>query len=315
MPFFSVIIPTFNRKEHLAKAIESLENQTYKDFELVIADDGSSDGTEEFVKKLKSNLEIKHYWHQNAGRSAARNMGLRNATGKIVLFMDDHCYADARLLEEHFNMHQNLRTTKYKVVRGYAPLVSSFEDIPVKPKYVDMMSFRFKGEQNPFISFFTGNVSIHKDALEEVGGFDENFKEYGFQDSELGYRLVKAGHKIKVNPNALVYVMNVGLSFEKRCDKMRQAGHSAVVLLRKNRYLGIYVGVNPFNLLLYILFSQGNGFLLNLLYVNRLEKFELGSPKRVKIENRIRYYYFLMGIWEKLFNTRELEEYYASKAK
>jgi glycosyltransferase involved in cell wall biosynthesis len=314
MPFFSVIIPTYNRKEHLHKAIESLEKQTYRDFELIIADDGSSDGTEEFVKSFKSNLKIKYHRHENAGRSAARNMGLGYAIGKIVLFIDDHCYADKRLLEEHFNMHQNLRYTKYNIVRGYAPLVSSLDKISTDPKRIDMLSFKFRGEQNPFVSFFTGNVSIDRKALNDVGGFDENFKEYGFQDSELGYRLVKAGNKIKVNPNALVYVVSVGLPFEKRCDKMRQAGHSAVVLLRKNFYLGLYVGVNPINLLLYLLFSFKNNWLLERLYRSRLNKFDPGTKKRIQIENRIRYYYFLIGIWEKLFNTTQLREYYEAKA-
>ncbi|OGI09590.1 MAG: hypothetical protein A2X41_06620 [Candidatus Margulisbacteria bacterium GWE2_39_32] len=313
MPYFSVIIPTFNRRDILKETILSLSSQTFTDFELIIADDGSSDGTEKMVAELKTSFPVRYQWHKNAGRSAARNMGLKMARGKVVVFIDDHVYSDSRLLEEHYNFHQKYGATKIKVIRGFAPLVRDKSEIPAQAAYQDMSTFKFKGENNPFISFFTGNVSIDKEALEKVGGFEEDFKEYGFQDSELGYRLVKAGYHIKVNPNAIVYVFSAKLSFEKRCDKSRQAGHSAVVLLKKHFFLGIYVGINPFNLFMFMLFSLNNRYFLHKLYYNKLDLLENGSKEHEKVQSRIRYYYFLFGIYEKLFKTKSLQEYYAQK--
>lgn len=314
--YLSIVIPTYNRKKALLENIKSLTKQTYTDFELIVADDGSTDETDKLIKSIKNTpFAINYYWHQNAGRSAARNMGLKHANGEIVLFIDDHVLCHPKLVEEHVNMHKKLNGTNIMVVRGFAPLYRDKKDIPIQEEYINMDNYKFKGEQNPFISFFTGNVSIVKKLLLKVGGFDENFTEYGFQDSELGYRLRKAGSKIKVNPNAIVYVLSMKLGFEKRCDKMRQAGHSSVVLFRKNKWLGIYVGVNPFNLLVYILFSSFNNLLFKFLYELPYNKMTEKSSKYIKYQNRIRYFYFLIGMWEKLLNTKQLKEYYAAKSK
>lgn len=313
MVALSIIIPTFNRREILKQNLLSLAQQTFRDFEVVVADDGSSDGTGKMLSELTLFFPIKHTWEPNAGRSAARNRGVRHASADFFLFIDDHVIADARLLEEHMAWHARFAGTARQIVRGYAPLVQSSADVPEPPPYQDMQIFTFKNEQNPFVSFFTGNVSMTRNAFEKAGGFDENFKEYGFQDSEFGYRLVKAGFQIKVNPNALVWVVSAKLSLEKRFDKSRQAGHSAVVLFRKNKWLGIYVGLNPFNLLLYSFFSMGNRFLLRTLYLDKLPSYSENTVQYDKIVSRIRYYYFLWGMFEKFFNTRSAKDYYAKK--
>lgn len=313
MVLVSIVIPTFNRKDILKQTLESLIEQTFKDFEVVIADDGSSDGTDQMLSAMDVPFRVTHSWQPNAGRSAARNRGVSLALGSIILFMDDHVYADRRLVEEHVMMHRQFTGTSTQVVRGDAPLVRDKVDIPVDTPYVDMKTFVFKNEQNPFVSFFTGNVSMTRQAFDGAGGFDEDFKEYGFQDSEFGYRLVKAGFRIKVNPNALLWVVSARLSLEKRLDKFRQAGHSAVVLFRKNFWLGIYVGLNPFNLVLYWIFTFYNRFLLKKLYISPLSGYAEGSPGYERIVARIRYYHFLWGMYEKFFNTRSLKDYYEKK--
>ena len=82
----SVIIPTFNRKKTLGRAIRSVMNQTLSPFEILIIDDGSNDGTEEWVKE---NFEkIKYIYQNNHGVSSARNIGIENAYGDWVAFLD-----------------------------------------------------------------------------------------------------------------------------------------------------------------------------------------------------------------------------------
>ncbi|MGB2630908.1 MAG: glycosyltransferase family A protein [Candidatus Omnitrophota bacterium] len=86
-PFFSVIIPTFNRKPFLEVAITSVLEQTFKDLELIVVDDGSTDGTKKLISKFKNSRII--YKHQeNRGVAGARNTGLALSSGKFVAFLD-----------------------------------------------------------------------------------------------------------------------------------------------------------------------------------------------------------------------------------
>ena len=82
----SVIIPTFNRKKTLGRAIQSVMNQSLSPFEILIIDDGSNDGTEEWVKENFQN--IKYIYQNNRGVSSARNIGIENANGDWVAFLD-----------------------------------------------------------------------------------------------------------------------------------------------------------------------------------------------------------------------------------
>ena len=82
----SVIIPTYNRKKTLARAIRSVLNQSFSPFEILIIDDGSNDGTEEWVKANFQN--IKYIYQNNHGVSSARNIGIENAYGDWVAFLD-----------------------------------------------------------------------------------------------------------------------------------------------------------------------------------------------------------------------------------
>ena len=83
----SVIIPTYNRAEQALKAIESAINQSYTDFEVLVCDDGSTDNTEERVKSVQDSRII-YLKQKNKGPGAARNLGLRNAKGEIIAFLD-----------------------------------------------------------------------------------------------------------------------------------------------------------------------------------------------------------------------------------
>ncbi|MDD4353937.1 MAG: glycosyltransferase family 2 protein [Candidatus Nanoarchaeia archaeon] len=84
----SIIIPTYNRKDKIERAINSVLKQTYKNWELIIVDDGSTDGTQESIKRYLKNKKIKYYYKKNGGVSSARNFGMKKATGKYIAFLD-----------------------------------------------------------------------------------------------------------------------------------------------------------------------------------------------------------------------------------
>ena len=86
-PFFSIIIPTYNRANFIAKTVQSVLEQTFSDFEIIIIDDGSTDNTEEVIKSISDN-RIKYIYIKNAERAAARNYGCKLALGEYVTFFD-----------------------------------------------------------------------------------------------------------------------------------------------------------------------------------------------------------------------------------
>lgn len=108
-PFFSVIIPTFNRANSLLSTIESVLDQTYEDFEIVIIDDGSTDSTSETVDKFITDPRVHYHYQDNAERSSARNHGIRKSTGKWICFLD----SDDQFLNNHlFSLHEFISENK-----------------------------------------------------------------------------------------------------------------------------------------------------------------------------------------------------------
>jgi glycosyltransferase involved in cell wall biosynthesis/GT2 family glycosyltransferase len=233
----SVIIPTFNRKDTLKTTLLSMNAQTTNEFEVIVADDGSTDLTGEMVKEISAALTypIKHVRQENAGRSAARNMGLEIAAGKYILFIDDHIVVDKNIIQEHINFHEKYSADGVKVIRGRVEFIETASEAPKRNEYIDMTKYKAPHyEQEPFRIFITNNISVEKQALMSVFGFDEDFKEYGLQDAEMGYRLKTAGYKFKMNPNAVGYIFGVGLTFEQRCFRRRQVGRSSVLFYKKH---------------------------------------------------------------------------------
>ncbi len=89
MPFFSVIIPTYNRARLIGQTIESVVNQTFQDFEILVIDDGSTDNTKEVVEKMEKTLDRVHYFKKrNEERGVARNFGIKKSIGKYLVFLD-----------------------------------------------------------------------------------------------------------------------------------------------------------------------------------------------------------------------------------
>ena len=114
-PFFSIVIPTYNRADLIVKAIESVFSQTSTDWELIIIDDGSTDNTEEVVRALKDQ-RIKYYYQKNKGRSAARNYGIEKTSGTYICFLDSDDY----YLENHLsNFYEAIKKENFPIAFFY----------------------------------------------------------------------------------------------------------------------------------------------------------------------------------------------------
>ncbi len=112
MPFFSIITPTYNRASLLVETIKSVLDQTYKDYELIIVDDGSPDNTKQAVEPFLSD-KIKYFYQPNKRQGAARNLGMRNASGEFVTFLDHDDLWSPLFLETYYRFIQGKPDTQW----------------------------------------------------------------------------------------------------------------------------------------------------------------------------------------------------------
>src|ERR1700730_17365864 len=106
--FVSIVVPTYNRRASLARLLHALDQQTYpnSEFEVVVVDDGSADGTVEFVQQRHAEFALRVIEQAHAGPAAARNLGVQEALGALILFLDDDVVPAPTLIEEHVTTHE-----------------------------------------------------------------------------------------------------------------------------------------------------------------------------------------------------------------
>ena len=109
-PYFSVVIPTYNRLGKLRHVITALEQQTYPSdaYEVIVISDGSTDGTEAYLEALRSTMRLRWFPQANRGPAAARNAGIQKAGGEFIVFIDDDVVAEPQLLGEHARSHHEI---------------------------------------------------------------------------------------------------------------------------------------------------------------------------------------------------------------
>jgi len=235
----SVVIATKDRALFLQRALESLAQQRgAPEFEVVVADNGSTDGTPHVVAGA---VEIVPYHLRRieagrANRGLARNMGVSAAAGQLILFVDDDVWLPANFIAAHVAEHRGARSSR--VVTGPILNVPDYDHRP-RP-----------GAANYSSAFFcTCNASVSKVALEAVGGFDEAFNLYGWEDTELGLRLRSAGLEHAFAWDAFLYHIkppeSLELSIRRTLEKATMAAQfvQKAPSLRTKLATGAY-GVN-----------------------------------------------------------------------
>ena len=198
----SVIIPTYNRKEEIKDAIASLSKQTYPPelYEVVVVDDGSTDGTINLLQKLSenTNINLKFLYQENKGPGAARNHGIKFSNGDIICFMDSDCIADPKWIEAH------VRSYTEKDIGGVGGSVLPYDASSLISRYADLYEYQLRVFKNNLLKYVnTSNASFRRSVLEVVNGFDENI--IYTEDKDLSIRVRKAGYKLKFSEDAIIF--------------------------------------------------------------------------------------------------------------
>ena len=198
----SVIIPTYNRSDTIREVLEHLSSQSLdkNDYEIIIVDDGSTDSTDKIVKKFiqeNKDLNIKFFKQKNSGPAKARNAGIKNSIGRILVIIGDDIICPRDFLKNHIKAHK----TKNIAVTGdqiWTKKPNEFMKL-----LVDNESATKRKNNLGIGGFCTANVSIERKWLQQEL-FDEDMG-FGFEDSELGYRLMKKGVRMVFDSSTKVY--------------------------------------------------------------------------------------------------------------
>ncbi len=240
-PEISVIIPTFNRQRTLTSCLRALDGQRLppRHFEVIVIDDGSSDGTGDFCRTFSPEYRFQYFQQSNAGPGAARRLGVEKARGKYLLLFNDDTIASPELLAEHLRVLKQNGHDRSAVLGDfrYPPAASSRAltyFLATNPFLFPQMNME-AGAQSKNAYFIASNLSIRRSAVLEAGSFDPRFQVA--EDTELGVRLRRAGYQVVYDP--LAWAWHDHLSFTTR-DLIRRAqayGATQYQLLRKHPHL------------------------------------------------------------------------------
>ncbi len=227
---------TYNRAQLLERVLDACFEQTVDPdtYEVVLVNDGSTDDTASVIARSQERAPCAFTVinQPNSGLAKGRNAGIARATGERIIFIDDDVLPLPNFVQEHLRSHAR---HPFAVVRGGAINVEDFEDLPPPVWSLKDYSGNF---------FWTTNVSVPLKTIRAIGGFNENFAEYGWEDIDVGLRLRFAGVKAVFNKNALVYHYKPRLrsaNVEKMIRQARAQARTAVQLAQLHPHWRTYL--------------------------------------------------------------------------
>ncbi|MBU6230364.1 MAG: glycosyltransferase [Cyanobacteria bacterium REEB459] len=235
--FFSVVIPTYNRKPILAKCLRALEQQRFqgdrvKGYEVIVVDDGSTDGTLDWLRQSQTEFPHVRLFEQNhQGPAIARNLGVQVAEGDIIAFID----SDLVVVEDFLQIHATTLATAME--RHGSDRYFTYGQVINTSNFDNPTEAGLKLTDYSRAFFATGNVAIAKHWLEQAGLFDSQFTLYGWEDLELGVRLKHLGLSLVKAPLAIGYHWHPPFSLDQvpaLIDQEIQRGRMGVVFYQKH---------------------------------------------------------------------------------
>ncbi|MEZ5313502.1 MAG: glycosyltransferase [Thermoanaerobaculia bacterium] len=249
---YSIVIPSFERRAVLAEVLEALERQRdAPSFETIVVDDGSHDGSAEFVAELAQTRPIRLLVQEHRGPATARNRGVAEAGGRRVAFLGDDTVPEPDWLRLH---DEAARAAEARSPGGEVAVVGRVDWHPRMHAtellhYLNEQGLQFgfaliDDPQNvPFNFFYTSNLSLSRERL-LAEPFDERFPYPAWEDIEAAYRLTRRGLRLVYEPRARVlhdHPTGVG----RFAHRQERAGYCAVVFARLHPELAGFVGLGP----------------------------------------------------------------------
>lgn len=201
---YSIIIPVFNRPDEVDELLQSLTEQTVKDFEVVIVEDGSKTPCKDVVDKYANSLHLIYYYKENGGPGPARNYGVERANGDYVLILDSDCVLPPTYLEA---IETELNSNPCDAFGGPDRAHDSFTPVQKAISY-SMTSFfttgGIRGGKKKLDKFYprSFNMGVRRDVYNALGGFSK--MRFG-EDIDFSIRIFKGGYRCRLFPEAWVW--------------------------------------------------------------------------------------------------------------
>ncbi len=216
-PSVSVVIPTYNMRIFVGEAINSVLRQTYQDFEIVVVDDGSTDGTRELVSHFQSDKRVRYVYQDNRGLAGARNRGIRESHGQTIAFLDaDDLWLPAKLEKQMQTLGTNPDVDV--VYCAFRPidtagnvLFLNYDLRIIRPSLYEELMYR------NVIAGSGSSVLVRAKCFAEVGLFDENL--LACEDLDMWRRLALA-HKFSFLDDVLVYIRLHRSNMQQNTERM-----------------------------------------------------------------------------------------------
>ncbi len=215
-------------------------------FEVVVVDDGSGDETPERLAAHRAPYPFRFFSQENAGPAGARNRGVREAAGRLVLFLGDDTVPEPGLLAAHAAAHAEKRPHPFAVL-GYTTWPRGTRVSPFLHhinEYGLQFGYRLIAdpEDVPFNFFYTSNVSLPRDLMLAAGLFDTTFPHAAWEDIELAYRLMRRGMRMRYR-SAAVARHHHAITFASFRRRQERAGEAAAIFYAKHPELGGFLAV------------------------------------------------------------------------
>lgn len=228
---FSVIIPVYNRPDEVDELLDSLVKQTYRNFEVIIVEDGSSVTCEPVVDKYKSLLDVHYYYKSNSGPGQTRNYGAERSSGTYLLILDSDCVLPPAYLSA---IEEELQRDEADAFGGPDRAHDSFSTIQKAINYA-MTSFfttgGIRGGKKKMDKFYprSFNMGIRADVYKTLGGFSK--MRFG-EDIDFSIRIFKAGYRCRLFPEAWVWHKR-RTDFRKFFKQVHNSGIARINLYKK----------------------------------------------------------------------------------
>lgn len=204
----SVVICTYGRPEEVRGLLIELEGQKYKDFEVLVICQGNENDLEKIRDSTKTSYPVKYYYEILPNLPHARNIGIKQASGDIIIFLDDDIKPNDTLIEAHV---ANYTDSNIGMVGGRILGEKYVEDVPdskigMVRRFDGFGHLGFHKDVRHEVMHVKGvNMSVRKDVALEVGGFDERFEGTAeYEEMDFCLRVLKRGYKIIFDPKAVV---------------------------------------------------------------------------------------------------------------
>lgn len=223
----SVIVPVYNSQIYISKCIEALLAQTYnlENYELIVVDDGSTDRTANIIRSYP----VKYIYQKNQGPAAARNNGVKEAGGRIVLFTDSDCVPARNWIEEMVRPFKSpdIAAVKGAYLTSQKEIVARFSQVEFEERF-EMLK---KTESIDMVD--TYSAGFRKAIFLQMGGFDTSFPVANNEDTDLSYRMSKQGFKMVFNPDAIVHHLKHPDSIKKYARLKFWRGYWRMVVYKR----------------------------------------------------------------------------------